>query len=145
MAAAVDSLETSITPELVTFEDTEITLPVSTTTGTITVTGEPTLRPVITYFIQDVPNYEDDDYAVYYLSGGVLLPFPEVTLDSEGNVESGGLVVRSNAGAEPELNLFAIPSVILNDPDDDDDFDTCLLYTSPSPRDRTRSRMPSSA
>ena len=25
------------------------------------------------------------------------------------------------------------------------DEDTCLLYTSPSPRDRTRSRMPSSA
>ena len=25
------------------------------------------------------------------------------------------------------------------------DFGTCLLYTSPSPRDRTRSRMPSSA
>ena len=24
-------------------------------------------------------------------------------------------------------------------------YDTCLLYTSPSPRDRTRSRMPSSA
>ena len=27
----------------------------------------------------------------------------------------------------------------------DDDSDVCLLYTSPSPRDRTRSRMPSSA
>ena len=27
----------------------------------------------------------------------------------------------------------------------DTDLDTCLLYTSPSPRDRTRSRMPSSA
>ena len=26
-----------------------------------------------------------------------------------------------------------------------DKSDTCLLYTSPSPRDRTRSRMPSSA
>ena len=26
-----------------------------------------------------------------------------------------------------------------------DDYITCLLYTSPSPRDRTRSRMPSSA
>ena len=25
------------------------------------------------------------------------------------------------------------------------DYDPCLLYTSPSPRDRTRSRMPSSA
>ena len=26
-----------------------------------------------------------------------------------------------------------------------DELETCLLYTSPSPRDRTRSRMPSSA
>ena len=26
-----------------------------------------------------------------------------------------------------------------------DDVEVCLLYTSPSPRDRTRSRMPSSA
>ena len=43
-----------------------------------------------------------------------------------------------------------------NDADDDDDFDggmmipaynptSCLLYTSPSPRDRQKSRMPSSA
>ena len=29
--------------------------------------------------------------------------------------------------------------------DDDDDVETCLLYTSPSPRDRQKSRMPSSA
>ena len=29
--------------------------------------------------------------------------------------------------------------------DEDEGFFTCLLYTSPSPRDRTRSRMPSSA
>ena len=31
------------------------------------------------------------------------------------------------------------------DYDDDDDGDICLLYTSPSPRDATLSRMPSSA
>ena len=36
------------------------------------------------------------------------------------------------------------------DPEDDknprlDTYEICLLYTSPSPRDRTRSRMPSSA
>ena len=31
------------------------------------------------------------------------------------------------------------------DTDGDGVFDRCLLYTSPSPRDRTRSRMPSSA
>ena len=29
--------------------------------------------------------------------------------------------------------------------DENDNPATCLLYTSPSPRDRTRSRMPSSA
>ena len=29
--------------------------------------------------------------------------------------------------------------------DKTDKFEICLLYTSPSPRDRTRSRMPSSA
>ena len=29
--------------------------------------------------------------------------------------------------------------------DNDEKSESCLLYTSPSPRDRTRSRMPSSA
>ena len=33
---------------------------------------------------------------------------------------------------------------VLNDVGDDE-YIACLLYTSPSPRDRTRSRMPSSA
>ena len=37
--------------------------------------------------------------------------------------------------------VFAALSVDM----DQDTFGTCLLYTSPSPRDRTRSRMPSSA
>ena len=34
---------------------------------------------------------------------------------------------------------------VVCDPDRPEMFKTCLLYTSPSPRDRTRSRMPSSA
>ena len=38
------------------------------------------------------------------------------------------------------LNVIADP-----DPDSNDVPNACLLYTSPSPRDRTRSRMPSSA
>ena len=36
-------------------------------------------------------------------------------------------------------------SEAFNDSSDDDLSGDCLLYTSPSPRDRTRSRMPSSA
>ena len=44
-----------------------------------------------------------------------------IDLDPQGNVAYG-------VGIEPYEDVY-----------------TCLLYTSPSPRDRTRSRMPSSA
>ena len=37
------------------------------------------------------------------------------------------------------------PHVSNDNPYSESQFKTCLLYTSPSPRDRTRSRMPSSA
>ena len=59
-----------------------------------------------------------------------------------------GDVATVRAGASGDAS-----SVTKEDDDDDDDAflrfleDSmdCLLYTSPSPRDRTRSRMPSSA
>ena len=35
--------------------------------------------------------------------------------------------------------------ILLKEDTECEDNDICLLYTSPSPRDRTRSRMPSSA
>ena len=45
--------------------------------------------------------------------------------------------------------IFGIPFKLhlynLSESNPEERFDTCLLYTSPSPRDRTRSRMPSSA
>ena len=46
--------------------------------------------------------------------------------------------------AHPYLVSRCIPVAVLADPRFADTF-RCLLYTSPSPRDRTRSRMPSSA
>ena len=55
--------------------------------------------------------------------------------DAQGNAlswaSSGGLGFRGSKKSTP----FAAQSAA----------ETCLLYTSPSPRDRTRSRMPSSA
>src|SRR5665811_2075525 len=48
---------------------------------------------------------------------------------------------------EPELAQFADPNPGLDEQRQDAEvtgMGTCLLYTSPSPRDRTRSRMPSS-
>ena len=48
--------------------------------------------------------------------------------------------------ARLQLSTDDAQDLILKIFDDDDDwFIICLLYTSPSPRDRTRSRMPSSA
>ena len=41
------------------------------------------------------------------------------------------------------LQDFAVMEQIIDTTDEQ--IKTCLLYTSPSPRDRTRSRMPSSA
>ena len=46
--------------------------------------------------------------------------------------------VVANLGG-PKVHLAQLP------PRDDEHSSVCLLYTSPSPRDRTRSRMPSSA
>ena len=55
---------------------------------------------------------------------------------------------------EPGVSATAIKNVTMNEPQFQGHFPErplmpgvliCLLYTSPSPRDRTRSRMPSSA
>ena len=45
--------------------------------------------------------------------------------------------VRGYRSAQQNVAFFGLGNI--------DKIDTCLLYTSPSPRDRTRSRMPSSA
>ena len=56
---------------------------------------------------------------------------------------------------EQSILALPIPGAIVQDeysrvdenwqPSDDEDDEICLLYTSPSPRDRQKSRMPSSA
>ena len=53
-------------------------------------------------------------------------------------------------GAVLATLMFAALAVALQSPDYDDAdtselYNVCLLYTSPSPRDRQKSRMPSSA
>ena len=48
----------------------------------------------------------------------IYLPIVDIVIDNDGNIYDGKTV---------------------------NDVDVCLLYTSPSPRDRQKSRMPSSA
>ena len=59
--------------------------------------------------------------------------------DTDGNVDSGDTIVAQyRAHANGDTDLVGAVSHFAP-------YQTCLLYTSPSPRDRTRSRMPSSA
>ena len=44
-----------------------------------------------------------------------------------------------------DIDPTIVPGALLTEKTNEDVYYTCLLYTSPSPRDRTRSRMPSSA
>ena len=77
------------------------------------------------------------------LSQAMLQDKAEVDIDSDGLANR---VVEQKFQIhmeEMDQQLGEIPYVevwVLNDP-----FYPCLLYTSPSPRDRTRTRMPSSA
>ena len=79
----------------------------------------------------DIPEDFPRDVAIYdlnqFLNGLSLHQDPNLdfTEDAYISIEEGRRRVK---------NFYADPQVII-----------CLLYTSPSPRDRTRSRMPSSA
>ena len=84
-------------------------------------------------------------------------------LESDGNpdyriyAESGTFVIRDQSSIANRLVINSTGVSVPNDLDVDGHTNldnvsiagvtttTCLLYTSPSPRDRTRSRMPSSA
>ena len=55
-------------------------------------------------------------------------------LGFDAHVDEVGNVIGELRGANCNSQLVFLGHI-----------DTCLLYTSPSPRDRTRSRMPSSA
>ena len=70
--------------------------------------------------------------------------YSEITLE----LEAGANEVLEAADAEVETievpGALEVPGVIAMAADSAK-YDGCLLYTSPSPRDRTRSRMPSSA
>ena len=64
-------------------------------------------------------------------------------LKSKAFYNLGNINYKNNNLSEA-LNFYK-KALELNPDDDEARYNYCLLYTSPSPRDRTRSRMPSSA
>ena len=84
--------------------------------------------------------------------GGNLYPAAVVHCDvaNNGETEAGSAGLRSPTAIDP-IEAFEYPvEIALGDADarvldNDGNFGACLLYTSPSPRDLSTSRMPSSA
>ena len=74
-----------------------------------------------------------------------FLPLLEATLDKlEAETDLAGVVLTSGKStffAGGDLNMLCQ----VTEDTVEDFFNGCLLYTSPSPRDRQKSRMPSSA
>ena len=98
-------------------------------------------RVIVMYagrIIEDQPSQE--------LLSGPHHPYTEALLGCYGDPRADEVHLGGIAGSPPDLSLpqkgcsFAPRCTLAEDVCRD-----CLLYTSPSPRDRTRSRMPSSA
>ena len=62
-------------------------------------------------------------------------PFPAPAVTPERELTAPVSLTLPNGRLNPAASGFARSPLV----------DTCLLYTSPSPRDRQKSRMPSSA
>ena len=109
-----------------------------------------TVTPAVEEEVEDLKRRYQDDSILTYLDslkndiiGHLFLFLREQPEDGEGNpalVRYGVNIVVDNGNNEN------VPVIFENHPSSTNLFGTiCLLYTSPSPRDRTRSRMPSSA
>ena len=108
------------------------------------------------------------DLFIHYALGAATMALADSGLEiNAGNAERVGVVVGSGMGGLPaieryheamatggyrKISPFFIPMTIINLAAGQISIKSgakgpnlCLLYTSPSPRDRTRSRMPSSA
>ena len=87
-----------------------------------------------------VRNSSGSESSSGYRSGENLQRFDNQSLDARDTVSESDRVTRTEGGQQSSVDRLETSrggSVGLSG--------ACLLYTSPSPRDRTRSRMPSSA
>ena len=87
-----------------------------------------------TFLMLGIESSCDETAAALVKSDGSILA-SEVASQMEVHAVHGGVVPEIAARAHLDAIDLVIGRAI----------ETCLLYTSPSPRDRTRSRMPSSA
>ena len=67
------------------------------------------------------------------------------TMDAQGRVNLAPYSFYNGVGEHPPMVYFSTTGTYGDTPTKHSRMNACLLYTSPSPRDRQKSRMPSSA
>ena len=84
-------------------------------------------------------------HSVHYITDGAVIVQHCKLL----TMHKCGLTFKATLKLSHEIDHFLVSDIIMDDVYDvdilDDACNICLLYTSPSPRDRQKSRMPSSA
>ena len=84
--------------------------------------------------------------ALFAIVAFILLVFPVVALTVfDGSGVSGTGTVNSTSAPVETAQVAAVQENVISGDFDSVDWKSCLLYTSPSPRDQRGSRMPSSA
>ena len=79
------------------------------------------------------------------ISKPLRLVVAAATLALVASIVPSTLIAAQSAATPDDVDGDGIPNLVDPDSDGDGIPDVCLLYTSPSPRDRQKSRMPSSA
>ena len=123
---------------------TNVALTTNDSTDTLTVT--PSLTPSLT--TATFTNTTTDDSILVTTTEDSSTAGPVLSLKRNSASPANGdylgqLKFESENDADQEINYAKITAKILDNTDGTED--GCLLYTSPSPRDRQKSRMPSSA
>ena len=94
--------------------------------------------PVNFKFPLDASSLSETDFEVVDSLGNIHIPMCAVLAPANENSENRTVLLIGEFGTaitNPPVEVRVVGDL----------FTSCLLYTSPSPRDRTRSRMPSSA
>ena len=147
MSDAVEGLELSVASESATLENASVAWSVSDTNGYFAINGEGVVTPA-----QSLVNVPAGEYGTVITAsrdnGGFNPETISGTLTVTITIEAAAYTIAGNEQASYDLAENATTDTVLVGLSlvvQDTSPQTCLLYTSPSPRDRTRSRMPSSA
>ena len=106
--------------------------------------AEPNVGDVITFSIE-VTNEGPNDATGIAVEDAVPSGYSDIAAVSNGGTVSGSTITWTDIDLAVGASVVLTFDVTVLAPVDGAEFNNCLLYTSPSPRDATLSRMPSSA